>query len=59
MKYLKTALKVETDHFLDRESVLIIVGALVFGGEEKIPPETKFYEGEGAGALVILQPLGN
>lgn len=34
MKYLKTALKVETDHFLDRESVLIIVGALGFGGEE-------------------------
>lgn len=42
MKYLKTAPKVETDHFLDRESVLIIVGALVFGGEEKFPPKPNF-----------------
>lgn len=25
----------------------------------KIPPETKFYEGEEPGAFVILQPLGN
>lgn len=35
MKYLKIVLKVETDHFLDRESVLIFVGDLVLAGVEK------------------------
>lgn len=46
MKYLKIVLKVETDHFLDRESVLIFVGDLVLAGVEKFLLKTKFYEGE-------------
>lgn len=41
MKYLKIVLKVETDHLLDCQSVLIFVGDLVLAGVEKflLPPK--------------------
>lgn len=42
MKYLKILLKVETDHLLDCQSVLILVGDLVLTGVEKILLKPKF-----------------
>lgn len=42
VKYLKTVLKVETDHFPDCQSVLVFVGDLVLGGVEKFLLKPKF-----------------
>lgn len=54
VKYLKILMKVETDHLLDCQSVLILVGDLVLTGVEKNPAQTKVYEGKEPGAFVNL-----